>query len=121
MEKSHKESMLEVECEVIAEEGWGCQAFLEACGAVLWTCPPEAHGVLMYPLQLLTGNVQLAAILGMPATTLQLATADRELTSTASPPTVSEIPALPTGIKWQHHWSNQEVTMPRPEEEEAVG
>ena len=84
LEKSHKENMLELEHEVIAEEGQDCWAFEEACGAVLWACPPEAHGVLMYPLQLLTGNVLLAAILGMPATTLQLTTAGRELVSTAS-------------------------------------
>ena len=75
----------------------------------------------MYPLQLLTGNVLLASILGMPATTLQLVTAGRELISTASPPTVSEMPASPTGTKWWHHSSNQEATMLRPEEEEAVG
>ena len=75
----------------------------------------------MYPLQLLTGNVLLAAILGMPATILQPATAGREPTSTASPPTVSEMSASPTRIKWWHHLSNQEATMLRPEEEETVG
>ena len=69
LEKSHKESMLELEHEAIAEEGQDCWAFLEAYRAVLWACPPEACVVLMYPLQLLTGNVPLAAILGMLATT----------------------------------------------------
>ena len=49
LEKSHKESMLELECEAIAEEGWDHWAFLEACGAVLLACPPKVHGVLMYP------------------------------------------------------------------------
>ena len=88
LEKSHKESMLELEHEVIAEEGWDCQVFFEVCGAVLWACPPDAYGVLMYPLQLLTGNVLLAIILGMPATTLQLATTGRDPMSTTSPPTV---------------------------------
>ena len=34
LEKSHKESMLELEHEVIAKEGWDYQAFLEACGPV---------------------------------------------------------------------------------------
>ena len=47
----------------------GLLSILEACRAVLWTCPPNAHGVLMYPLQLLTDNVPLATILGMLATT----------------------------------------------------
>ena len=35
LEKSHRESMLELEHEVIAEEGQDCQVFLEPCGAVL--------------------------------------------------------------------------------------
>ena len=94
---------------------------MEACGAVLWACPPEACGGLMYPLQLLIGNVLLASILGILATTLQPATAGREPVSTASLPTVSEMPAPPTGTKWQHCLSNQEGTTPRLEEEGAVG
>ena len=75
----------------------------------------------MYPLQLLTGNVPLATILGMLATTLQPATVGRELMSTAFPPTVSEMPAPPTGTKQWCCLSNQEATTLRPEEEEAVG
>ena len=75
----------------------------------------------MYALQLSTGNVLLATILGMLATTLQLATAGREPTSRVSPPTVSETPAPLTRTKWQHCLSDLEATMPRPEEEEAVG
>ena len=121
LEQSHKESMLELEHEAIAEEVWDCQAFVEAHGAVLWACPPEAHGVQMYPLQLLTGNMLLAAILGMPATTLKPTTVGRQPTSTASPPTVSEMPAPPTRTKWQCHSSDWEATMLKPEEEEAVG
>ena len=85
LEQSHKESMLELECEATAEEEHDCQAFMKACRTIL-ACPPKAHGVLMYPLQLLT---------------LQPGTVGRELTSTASPPTVSEMPAPPTGTKWQ--------------------
>ena len=121
LEKFHKESMLELEHEAIAEEGWYCQAFLEACGAVLWACPPKAHGVLMYPLQLLTGNVPLATILGMAATTQQPATAGREPMSTASPPTVSEMPVPPTRTKWWCCSFNWETTTLEPEEEEAAG
>ena len=121
LQQSHKESMLDLEHEVIAEEGWDHWAFVKACGAVLWACPPKAHGVLMYPLQLLNGNVPLASILGMLATNLQLATVGRELTSTASPPTVSEMPAPPTRTKRQQCWSDVEATTPRWEEEGAVG
>ena len=112
--------MLELEHEVIAEEGQDHWVFLETCRAVLQASPPKAHGVVMYCLQLLTGNVSLAAILGMLATTPQLATAEREPMSTASPPTVSETPAPSTGTKWQWCSSNQEATMLRPEEEEAA-
>ena len=43
--------------------------------------------------------------------------------STASPPTVSEMPAPPTGIKWWCHSSDQEatITMLKPEEEKSAG
>ena len=42
LEQPHKESMLEVECEAVAEEGWDHQAFLGACEAGLQVCPPKA-------------------------------------------------------------------------------
>ena len=69
--------MLQLEHEATAEEGQDCQAFMEACGAILWACLPKAHGELMYALQILTGSVPLVSILGMLATTLQLATVGR--------------------------------------------
>ena len=112
--------MLEFEHEVLAEEGWDCQAFMEACGAALWTCLPKVCQVLMYPLQLLTSSVPLVSILGILATTLKLVTVGKEWTSTVSPPTVSETPAPPTRTKWQHCLSDLEATMPRPDEEGAV-
>ena len=71
----------------------------------------------MYPLQLLTGNVPLATML---ATTLQPTTAGRELPSTASPLTVSRMPAPPTGTKWWHCSSDQEAMMLRPDKEEVT-
>ena len=117
LEKSHKERMLKLEHEALAEEGHDCQTFMEACSTALQVCPFEAHGVLMYPLQLLTSNMQLAAML---ATTPQLAPMGRELPSTACPPTVSRMPAPPSRAKWQHCSSNQEAMMPRPEEEEVA-
>ena len=64
LEQLHAESVLKLEHEVLAEEGHHCQAFVEACSASLWACPLKAHGVLMYPLLLLTGNVPLAATTG---------------------------------------------------------
>ena len=100
LEKSHEESMLNLEHETLAEEGHDHQAFMEACSIALWACPLKAHRVLMYPLQLLTGNMQLATML---ATRLQPATVGRKWPSTVSPLTVSRMPAPPTGTKWQCH------------------
>ena len=69
----------------------------------------------MYPLQLLTGNVSLAAFMGMttvgqlqavegimatPKGIPQLASVVEDLPLTAFPPTVSGTPAPPTGTKW---------------------
>ena len=108
---------LSLECEALVEEGCDCQVFMEACSATWWACPLNAHGVLIYPLQLLTGNVLLAAML---ATTPQSTTVARQLLPAASPPTVSRIPAPPTGTKQWHQSSDQEATPPRPEEEEAA-
>ena len=50
LEKSHKESMLELEHEVLVDEGQDHWSFMEACRAVLQACQPKACGVLMYPL-----------------------------------------------------------------------
>ena len=52
LQQSHGEHMQEMEREAIEEEGRDHQPFLTACGVALWVCPPEAHEVLMYPLQL---------------------------------------------------------------------
>ena len=71
LQQLHRESMQNIEREVIEDEGWDHQSFLSTCGMALQVCPPEAHGVLMYPLQLLTGNMSMAALL---VTTTQLAT-----------------------------------------------
>ena len=110
--------MLKLECEALAEEEHDCQPFVEDCSAALLSCPLEAHGVLMYPLLLLTGNVPLATML---ATTPQPATAGRELSLTASPPTVSRMLAPPTGTKWWCQSSDQEEAASRAKEEEAAG
>ena len=117
LEQSHEESVLKLEHKALVKEGHDCQAFVEACRAALWACPTEAHGALMYPLLLLTGNVPLATML---ATTAQLATVGGELPLTASPPIVSRMPAPPTRTKRWHPSSHQEATASRAEEEEAA-
>ena len=80
----------------------------------------QRPGVLMYPLQVLTGNELLASILGMLATIPPSAVAGKEPTSKASIPGVSEMPAPPTGMKQLCHSSNQGASMPTPEEEGTV-
>ena len=54
-----------LEQEAKVEERKECQAFAEAFWAVVQACPPEAQGTLMYPLQLLTSDVLLAALMRM--------------------------------------------------------
>ena len=90
----------------------------------------------MYPLQLPTGDVLLAALMGMTTAaqlqavegivttqkvTQQLATMDRELPLTASPPTVPRMPTPPSRTKQWHSSSNQEAKASRTEEEEVTG
>ena len=116
LQQTKRESMLALKCEAIAEEGQDCQAFMEASAVALQACPPKTHGALMYPLQLLTSNVPLAAMLEMPATTQLQAAADREPTSATSIPSVSEMPAPLMGAKQWHHSYNQGVSMPRQDE-----
>ena len=108
---TRKVCMLKLECEVLEEKRHDHQAFLGACSTALWACPLKAHGVLMYPLQLLTGNVPLATMLVI---TLQLATVGREPPSTASPLTVSRMPAP------QLELNGSTACMPRKQEEEEV-
>ena len=90
------ESMQDLECKAIEKEGWDCLSFLEAHGVALQACPTEVQGVLVYPLQLLMGNVSLATLL---ATTTILATLIGRPTPETSPPTVVETPTTPTGTK----------------------
>ena len=63
LQQSLGESMQDLECKAIEEEGLDCQSFLEACRAALQGCPTKACGVLLYHLQLLTGNMPLAILL----------------------------------------------------------
>ena len=78
LQQTHRESILALEQEATAEEGWAHQAFMEASRAALQACLLETHGALMYPLQLLTSSVPLATILGMVASTQPQAVAGRE-------------------------------------------
>ena len=60
IQQLHTEGMQHLEMEAIEEEGRHCLYFLATCGTALQACPPETHGVLRGPLQLLMGNMSLA-------------------------------------------------------------
>ena len=103
-----------------AEERWAHQALVEAFREATGACLPKNWGALLYPLQLLTGDVPLAVLLGMSATAQLWAVADGEMAPTTPIPRVPEMPAPPTGTKHQCHSSDQGVPAPRQEEEETV-
>ena len=56
IQQLYTDGMQHLEMEAIEEEGQDNLSFLTACGTALHTCPPEAHGVLIGPLQLLMGG-----------------------------------------------------------------
>ena len=105
LQQSHRECMQEMQREAIEEEGRDCQSFLTACGVVLQVCPPEAHGVLMCPLQLLMGNMSLATLLTHSS---QSSTAKRKPAPETPSPTAL---AAPLSKQWWHS-SGEEGTGP---------
>ena len=115
LQQTHRESMLAIECEVVAE-GQDYWASVEASTVALQACLPKTCGALMYPLQLLTSNVPLATILWMLATAQLQAVASRELMSEASIPSLSETPPHLMGAKWWQCSFDQGISMPRQEE-----
>ena len=120
LQHAHKENVLVLEHQEMEEERWACKAFMEAFRAAIGACPPKNQGALLYPLQLLTSDVPLVALLGMLATTQLWAMADGELAPTVPIPRVLEMPAPPTGTKCQCYSLDQGVPAPRQEEEETV-
>ena len=71
LQQLHSNGMQSLEREAIEEEERNHQSFLTACGVALQVCLPEACGVLMFPLQLLTGNMSLASLFAIPPGHLQ--------------------------------------------------
>ena len=66
IQQLHAEDMQHLETDTIEEEERDLLSFLATCGVALQACPLEACGVLMSPLQLLTGNILLATLLNIP-------------------------------------------------------
>ena len=97
--------MQKMEREAIEEEGMDCQSFLTVCRVALPVFPPEACGLLMYPLQLLMGNMSLATLLAISP---QSSTATGEPAPETPCLTMSVVPAS----KQQCHSSREEATRP---------
>ena len=90
------------------EERQTYQAFVEASGAAMGSCSPETQGALLYTLQLLTGNVPLAALLGMLTTVQLWVMADEEPAPTA-PSQDARDASTTNSTKCQHCSSDQDV------------
>ena len=99
LQQAHKDSMLVVEWQTQVEERWDCQAFVEAFQAAIWACTPEGWRELLYPLQLLTGDVPLATLQGMLATAQLWAVEDRGSALASPIPRALEIPGPQVGTK----------------------
>ena len=65
LHEAYDSNIIALEQVAKVEEGRECQAFAEAFWAVMQMCPLDVQGTFMYPLQLLTSNVPLAALMGM--------------------------------------------------------
>ena len=90
------DSMEGLEREAIEEEEIDCQSFLTICRVALQVCPPEAHMVLMCPLQLLMENMSLATLLAISS---QLSTTMGEHAPGNPCPTTLSEPVPSLGIK----------------------
>ena len=73
--------------------------------------PLGAHGVVMYPLQLLMGNLSLATLLAIPP---QVSTATEGPTPTISHPTTLVASMPSPGMKQQCHSPNWVACSPQP-------
>ena len=94
LKEADKSNVMALEWEAKAEARWECQAFTGTFWAVVQTCPPDAQGTFMYPLPLLTGDVLLAAIMGM-STAAQVQTVEGIATTPKATNTVPKTPAAP--------------------------
>ena len=86
LKKAHQESILVLECQVMDYEGQAHQTFVEAFRVAMGSCLPESQGALLCPLQLLTGDMPLATLLGMSATAQLQVVGDEEPAPTAPNP-----------------------------------
>ena len=99
LQQAHREAIGTLENEVIKEEGWAHQSFLWACGVALWACPTESLGTLMYPIQLLTGNMSFTGLLMAMSQQTMSPRGPIPLPSCSTRPTMV---AHSAGTKWPH-------------------
>ena len=112
-----------LECKAKAIEVQDHQAFTEAFGAAAWICLPESLGALHYPLQILTSDIPLAAILGISATAQLWAVAGTGMAQMPPTPSASETLMLQSGGICQCLSSNQTAPTckePQPDKEEVI-
>ena len=99
LQQAHGETIQALESQTIKEDGQAHQSFLQASGVVLQACPAEVLGVLMYPIQLLTGNMSLTGLLtATPQQTISLRGPIPLPSHSKRPTTV----AHSMGTKWPH-------------------
>ena len=98
LKEAYKSNVMVLDWEAKVEEGRECQAFAEAFLPVIWMCLPETHGTFMYPPQLLTSDVPLAALMGM-TTMAQLQAMEGIMTTPKTTPTVPVTSAAPSSGK----------------------
>ena len=113
LQQANWDSMLVLECEAKATEAQDHQAFAEAFGAAMQACPPESQEALLHPLQILTSDIPLAAILGMSATVQLWAVAGTGMAPMPPTPSVSETPVPQSGGKCWCHSSDRSAPTPK--------
>ena len=84
------------------------------------SCSPESWRTLLYTLQLLTGDVPLAFLLGRSATFQLWVMVDEKPAPAAPIPKVLEMSAPLTGTKCQWHSSDQDVSAVGQDEDETL-
>ena len=109
LQQAHWDNILALGCEAKVTTEWNSQAF----GVPTWACPPEGHGALLYPLQILTHDVPLPTILGMSAIIQLLAKAGIGLVPIPPTPSVSGTPVPQVSGKCWCHSSDLSAPTPK--------
>ena len=107
--QSHADDKQCLEMEAMEEEGRDHLSFVATCGVALQVCPPEAHGVLMYPLQLFMGNMSLTTLLAIHP---PVSTTREESTLVICNPSTPAAPTPSLGTKQWHPLPDKVASSP---------